>query len=262
MCVSPVVKELNSLSYDVIREPREGITPLMVLANASGRMERLGLLSAMIVNTVMLPEISPDQAAATINIERTDSFEFGFGIQLLKQLLKALGAPSADLSASFQNSNKLEFKYENVISNSVDLIALGGALKSAMPDIGNDLVRQLNGDGKAYVIVEILKSNAFSVTAKDSNGLDLKVELPGIQEVLGANVKVGSKSEGSRAVTFSGSKHLCFAFKSAPIWVEVTDSARFRLSKPSVTGLPMDLSAHTDALKPELLGAGELLRLR
>jgi hypothetical protein len=68
-------------------------------------------------------------------------------------------------------------------------------------------------DKEAYVITEVLKSNAIKVTAKDDSGASIGVDLPNIQNVLGAKVSVGASGAGSTDLIYQGQNPVTFGFK-------------------------------------------------
>jgi len=87
--------------------------------------------------------------------------------------------------------------------------------------------RNLQADlGASNVDVEIvaygpgigmLKSDSVAVTATDSSGQQVKVDVPAISGVVGVNVAVGTATDGSATLTYKGKEAVTFGFKAFEI---------------------------------------------
>ena len=76
----------------------------------------------------------------------------------------------------------------------------------------------LLNEEKVYVITDTIKSRKFTVMPKDSQGKGLDVQIPEIQRVVGAKIKVSGDKQGSSATTYEGKKPLVFGFKAVQLF--------------------------------------------
>ena len=70
----------------------------------------------------------------------------------------------------------------------------------------------LSGKATAWLIVEVLRSNSITVTASDSHGVDVGVDLPAIQNVLDAKIGVKPSNAANSTITFTGPEAVTFGF--------------------------------------------------
>lgn len=258
MCKDVSVNYLNSVGYNVIRLPREGIEPLSVLSGEKSRLELLGPIQSIMLEADQPPAISSGQAA-DINGKRTSKFDLSFGLKLLEKLLEALGAPSAGLDIGYKRAQKIEFEFKNVQFSKVDVLKLGEFLTKGTPNVFGDLMESLNDEGEAYVITEVIKSNTFTTSAYDNSGTNVGINLAGIKDVLGASAKVDVSQEGESKATFKGDKLLSFGFKASPIWIQtINGDARFRFKRPVGDGISFDLNQQLG----NVIFSNELVRIR
>jgi hypothetical protein len=261
-CGDPAVSFLNSLGYNPVRLPRADLQPFTLLTRSGPALKVLGPLSDIVTTNASPPSISLDKAAADINGQRSDGINIDFGLKVLAQLLEALGAPSLGLNFAYKNASKVEFSYENVLRDALTVTALDRYLNNAQPQVSTSLFNKLDEADEAFVISEVLKSNAFAVNATNTNGTSVEVDVPGIKDILGINTKVEVSSEDDRKVSYKGGQPLCFAFIAWSVWIEVKDGdARFRIGNPADKNLGLE-SMMVDAVpKPQPLKPGTLTRL-
>lgn len=110
-----------------------------------------------------------------------------------------------------------------------------------------------------YVIISTLQSDKISVQAADASGADLKVELPVVQEALGASLRAEYKGGSESTVTYAkDGRPVVFAVKAIRLVFEAAEDGldylrldRIPAESPLVKrpdairalGLPRDLSA-------------------
>ena len=70
----------------------------------------------------------------------------------------------------------------------------------------------LGEEAEAFLIVDVLKSTSITVTAKDDRGVEVAVDVPAIQGVVGANVKVASSGASNSTIKYSGATPVTFGF--------------------------------------------------
>jgi hypothetical protein len=87
-------------------------------------------------------------------------------------------------------------------------------------DAGNLILQQyVLGNGELYVVTQVAKSKKFSVHYEKQNGTDAAVDVPTLQALAGAKVKVGMAVGSASTIDFEGSTPLGFAFQCLEIGV-------------------------------------------
>jgi len=209
----PSITFLNKFGYNVIRLPRTGIEPLDVIGRDHST-QWLGPLSKVWTSAGPEPLPGPPHPAAAVNGQRTDALELSIGLSVLANTLAAFGASAPSLNAAFKNAHAVQFTYTNVTSTSVSPFDAGNYLTSGTLQTDNPVVKNYFGNEKvkAYLIVEVLKADSITVTATDSHGTELGVDLPHIEGVLDAKVGVKPSSSSNSTVTFTGPVPVTFGF--------------------------------------------------
>ena len=201
----PSVTFLNRFGYNVVKLPRVGIEPMDVVGKDE-TTQWLGPLRAVWVSTVPEPVLSPPRPAVQIVGQKTDQLDFGFGVKILANALAAFGATVPSVDFAFQRASKIQFSYSNVTSTAVAPLDAGNYLTNGKLNTDNPVVRHYftGQESQAFLIVDVLKSDSITATATDSHGVEIKVDVPAIQGVVGANVQVKPSGGSDSTITFTG----------------------------------------------------------
>jgi hypothetical protein len=209
---------LRDLGYTPIRLPREKIQPMDLVGKLPGgsRAKQLGSLMKLVIPRpdAQVPAVTRDEAVGQVSGKKTDKLDIGLGLNLLSSIFAALGGVSASLQAAFNKARQIEFVYEDVMSDSVDIIDLRGYLgKRPSLDPNNPILDDyFIGDGQVVVITRTLKSDSFGVQATDDKGNKVDIDV----QVLGNDLAKGgidASKDSDMKVSFKGSKSLVFAFQ-------------------------------------------------
>jgi hypothetical protein len=269
MCTDASLTYLNKFGFNVVRLPRENISPLTLLGKNGGQLSRLGPLSGIVIPgpKAVEPPVITDKVAANVNGQRTDKLDVNIGVKILERLLEAMGAGGLDLSLSFSKAARIEFLYQNVLTDYSDATAVASYLQNSTPNIASPLLDYVDDSKHSFVITETLKSDSFSISATDSSGASAQVNLPSIQQAIGINGNVNASSNSQSSVSFQGKQKLVFGFKAFPCWIQVHNgSAAFRLAPPH-DGTPGPLSLTIPGLTdphtptPVIFGERKLLTI-
>ena len=209
----PSVTFLNQFGYNVVKLPRVGIEPMDII----GRDETtqwLGPLASVWKSTEAVPIPSPPRAAAPINGQKTDQLQVTFGLKILANALAAFGATVPALDATYSRARKVQFAYTNVTSTVVAPLEAGNYLAAGTLNTANPVVTHYftDEDPQAFLIVDVLKSDTITVTASDEHGVELALDVPNIQALVGAKVAVKPSGTSSSSLAFSGQQPVTFGF--------------------------------------------------
>jgi hypothetical protein len=264
----PSVTYLNSFGYNVVKLPRVGIEPMDVIGSDDAN-QWLGPLSLVWTSTDPVPTPGAPMPAVQVVGQKTDQLELGFGLKILANALAAFGATMPSLDIAYKRARKVQFSFANVTSSAVAPFAAGNYLTKGTLKTDNPVVRHyfLDDEADAYLITDVLKSASITVSATDDNGVEVGVDVPAIQGVVGAKVSVKTENAASSTLTFTGPVPVTFGFIVDQIlydgktWslrgVKPGSGHAFALATPA-PGAP---AARADTAAPILLGRGCRVRI-
>jgi hypothetical protein len=213
LCSDPRLTYLNGLGYNVLKLPREGVEPLEVLGRDQNSMDDLGTISSIWTSTVPVPQPTSTQAM-DVNGQKTNDLKLSVGLDILASVLQGMGVPAPSLNTAYSKASSVQFTFTNVQVVRVAPLEVGKYLAHGDLDVSNAFASYFQDhDKEAYVITEVLKSNALKVTAKDNSGVAVSVDLPNIQNVLGAKVSVATSGSSDTDLTYQAQNLVTFGFK-------------------------------------------------
>jgi hypothetical protein len=261
-CRESSIDFLRGLGYTPIQLPRERINPMDMVGRLSGgtRAKQLGSLTKIVIGAVPAPEIIRGEQVGQVSGKRTDKLDIGIGLNLLSKFFSALGVFSASLSAAFARAKQIEFQYEDVTSDSVEIVDLRGYLgKRPSLDPNNPVVDDyFIGGGQVVVITRTLKSTGFGVFASDEKGNKVDIDVDVLKEDL-AKAGVDSSKGSEMKVSFKGTKGLVFAFQGLLLRID-TGGLKVSDEVPAEFGIFATKPAGSD-LTPVVLARDGLLAL-
>jgi hypothetical protein len=218
---------LKDRGYSVFRVPRSDTRPLHTLVRTGKKdLDRLGELGTItIAGTNPLPPVSADNVAPIeISGKESSSTKIEVGINILGNLIKALGGNTLGISAGFTRAKALIFKYENVLEDHVTVDRLDQFLTtcSFRPD-GTAVIDALIDD-TVFVITSTLKSKKFTVNAKGDSGTSVGLDVPAINGLVSGSLKVDVTKATEGTVTFeSATVPVVFGFQAIQIFTDESD---------------------------------------
>jgi hypothetical protein len=250
-CQDRSVDYLQSLGYDVVREPAADIWPLDLLYEEDGALMRWGNLPAYWTSSTIPPAIPAAVPAADINGSNSSELSASIGLSLLGGFLRGLGALNPNLQAAYNNSATLTFSFTGVQKVALDELAVAAWIAAGGPAATVASLPLFHaGDGSLYVITSVVQSASISVVAKDTRGAQVSVDAGALAS---GKLQISHSSENDGTVTYSGSTPLTFGFQSLELHIQ---NGRWTLGS---TGTDVPLAA---AVVPRrVLRPARLLRL-
>ena len=257
-CKDPSLTFLNSAGYNVIRLPRVGVEPLDILGKEQV-VERLGRIEQMWTSAQALPPVNGPNDASAVNGKKSSEMKISIGLKLLSTALGAMGAAVPEVSLAYSKARHVTFAFTDVKTVGVDPLAVGQYLSAGDLSSGNPFVRKFfeDEDCSAFIITEVLKSKSITVTATGDSGVEVAVDVPAIQQAVGARVGVTSASSANSTLTYTGNELLAFGFKCFGI-AFVNGRWEVFSARPSA-GLAFAAPTPGAPLTPMLLGEGRLV---
>jgi len=226
---------LKSVGYSPIRLPKTNLRPLQLLTKKGKDLDRLGDLSTVFTagSNIPLPEIKED-IAATISGQRSSDLKIGVGLSILGSIIGAMGGSKLGLDATYQQAKTIAFEYRDVIEESVDVAKLDQFLADADTNPFSRYVTELLDSDDVYVTTSTIKSKRFTVDAKASRGVDVRLNVPEIQGVVGGSVKVSGHENSASKLTYEGNVPLVFGFQAVRLFYERSRYTAFEPLEPKV----------------------------
>jgi hypothetical protein len=219
-CTDKSMTALANLGYNVVRHPSANLGPLTLIGKQNDEFLQLGSISKLITNSPgALPTVTKDQPGAGIQGQSSSSLDLGIGANILGSFIGGMGG-TLGVNVSYTDARQITFIYTDVTLDSVEPLDLGEYLKNGHVNADNLILEQyVLGKGELFVITKIAKSNKFSVSYQKKNSTGAKVDVPALQALASANVKVSLDSANSSVVDFEGRTPLSFAFQCLQVGV-------------------------------------------
>lgn len=216
MCRDRFINYLKEYGYNVVRLPKSDVRPLQILTRQGRDMDRLGDLITVLVpgENVALPKVSENAHAANISGQRTSDLSLGIGLSILGSIIGAMGGSTLGLDAKYKEARSIMFEFHGVLEDRVEVAELDMFLGDADVSPFSRHVADLLEADQVYVTTATIKSTKFTVEAKSSSGTALEVDVPMVQQVVGANVAVSTNPNAASKITYEGKVPLVFGFQA------------------------------------------------
>ncbi|HKG08075.1 MAG TPA: hypothetical protein VKB19_16545 [Pedobacter sp.] len=207
----------------------------------NGSFETLGSIDSVLIagNSKTLPEIKADENAAGVSGKKTSDLSAGVALSILGNIISAMGG-NLGIDAQYTNAKTITFEFQDVKSDSVDIIKLDMYLNDADIDPLSKQVRALLESDDIFIITSVIKSNKISVegTKKDNSGL--KVDVPVVKEIVGGKINIESNGDEASKVSYSGDSTLVFGFKAIRL---VYEKGKYSAFEQADEGTPLSIDS-------------------
>jgi hypothetical protein len=228
----PFVNALKSFGYLVVRLPKADLEPLELLSRQGKDLSRLGPLAKLLTagEDIALPSIKAGVPTAPISGSRTGELKIGLGLSLLGNIIGAMAGSKLGLDVQYKSARSAVFEFADVSEDRVDLVDVDQYLGDADLNPASVFVGKLLEADKLYVVTSVIKSSKFIFEAKGSSGIGVELDVPVIQQAVGANVEVSAASAHASKITYEGKIPLVFGFQAIQLFYE---NGRFTSFKPA-----------------------------
>jgi len=218
-CEDKALTYLNNVGYNVVRLPRSDVKPLDILGQEESQpLERLGALPLVWQSAAPTPEPAAGDTAG-ISGRSTSAIKLSFGLKILENVLSCMGAAIPQVNGAYSRARSIRFEFREPVILSVDLFAIGRYLAKGDLATDNPVVSRymLSEDARAYVIYEVLLSQAIRVSALDEHEADAQVHVDLVKEAVGGNIEVTANGSSRGDLTYRGKTPLAFGYKAQEI---------------------------------------------
>lgn len=221
-CKDPYISYLKEFGYNVVRLPKANIHPLQIVVKKGGIFENIGTISTLLVKggTIDEPKIAEDAPLASISKNRTNDMSSAIGLNILGDVLGAMGGSKIGLDVQYTNARTIAFEFLDVMEDTIEIAELDQYLTDAEINPFSKHLRKLLESDDIYIITSTIKSDKISVTGTSKDNKTVDVDVPAIKEIVGGKVKVDASSNKDSKVIFQGNIPLVFGFKAVRLSYE------------------------------------------
>jgi hypothetical protein len=244
-CKDPSLTAIQSKGYNVVRLPRVDMAPTQLLVSRDKKLQRLGDLLSVFVPAVggpPPPAIKPDAPGPNIGGTKSAELQLDIGLNVLGGLISALGGSAIGVNFAYSRASSVQFEFGSTLESSAEIAQIDMFLASAAINPFARAVAEMLADDIVYVVTSTLKSSTISVVARDAQNRALGLDVPVIQNAVGANMTVTALTADASVVTYQGAVPLVFGFQAVRL---VFDGGRYRTMKLIEAGSIVAESAAT-----------------
>jgi hypothetical protein len=237
-CKDPALTILKDQGYNVVQFPKADLRPTQLLSRKGNKLQRIGeLTTTFIPGATALPSISDDQPGPNISGTKSANIDINVGLSILSGLISALGASTLGLSGSYTQARKIQFEFDTCIENHTEISALDAFLAGASVNPLARAVTDMLNDDDIFVVTSTIRSAKINTIATDSNNAAISLDVPVVQNTVGANVKVTASGAASATVAYQGSVPLAFGYQAVQLIFADGAYRTMRLSDAGSTAL-------------------------
>lgn len=236
-CQDPFVTYLKSYGYNTIRLPRANIRPLQLLTKSGRDLAWLGDLTDVFVpkaTPIPAPPIQYNVEAPNIQGQRTGSLSVGVTLSILGPVIGAMGGSKLGLDTAYKRANSARFEFTEVQSDMITTTKLDEFLGGSDINPNSVAVGQMLEASQVFVVTNTVKSKKFTIETAAQSGQSVGLDVPVIQQVVGAAIKVSADQAQASRITYEGSVPLIFGFQAVQIFYD--SSGRYTMLKPLAPG--------------------------
>jgi hypothetical protein len=212
-------KHLADLGLTAIALPNGVFGPLSLIYEWHGRRGWSNDFGALVQNGAgSPPPVSAPAAFPDLSGKVVHSSDVKGGLSILSGLIGALGGGTLGIKGGFESASTIEFQYSSVTMVEVSAVGLENFIASGSPPSPDTLLGRYLGD-HLFVATRVLRSREFLISAQQSSGQSIALDVPVLQQAVGANVAVEKKDASSFKIGFKGDQDVSFAF--VPYWIRL-----------------------------------------
>jgi hypothetical protein len=226
ICKNPTTDLLrDTFKATPVNPPESSVQPLLVFAlKPGGSAQKRGHFQHLLADDAPLQlEVSQNRVSDTA-LERTQSVDLDFGINIMEALLKGFKIDAAPVNAALKNARQISFSFTNIYRHSIDINQLGKQLIGRHLDIQNpalSIFTDPTDPWQMLLVTDVLVSNEIAINAEKSTDGSLDINLEALQAyITGANLKVKASKKQGDTIVFEGEEQLTFAFSCVRVIVE------------------------------------------
>jgi hypothetical protein len=218
----PFITYLKSFGYNPIRLPRVNFTPLSVMSKSGKELTWLGSVTDLFISPAWTvpPAVTLNQPSSSIAGQRSGDLSLGVGISILGGLIAALGGNTLGLHTAYQSAKTITFEFPDVLNDYIAPAQLDSYLGNSDVNPASVTLSAMLDADDIYIITNVVKSSKYTIEAKDSRGISVAVDVPVLEQAIGANLKIAGTSAGNTKVNYEGKTPLVFGFQAVRLFYE------------------------------------------
>jgi len=217
------ISYLKDRGYCVLRMPRSDARPLQTLRKAGKKdLTRLGELATITTaGANRLPRLSRDNVAPIqIAGKESSSTKVEVGLNILGNLIEALGGNKLGASLGFASAKTMTFTFDDVLEDNIAVDELDQYLTAC--SFRPDMISVTNAliDDEVYVITSTIKTTKFTIHAKGEGGVKVGLDVPVVSGVASGSLAVDTGRATEGTVSYVGTTPVVFGFQAVRLFVD------------------------------------------
>jgi len=232
ICKNEITDEIrNKFGANPLKVPDSTYQPLLLLEIDRKRSKILGMLEDLLMDEFNydLPLNSSD--LAEVSGSETNKIGINLGFSILENFVTAFGGQAPDFKTALNKTKKISFSFSNVQRIWFSVLKLGKILSNhnIKADPNNIFIKNIMGKNKSRLalVTDIIISNSFSCKSYNENDLQVNIDVPLIEGMLGdMNLDMNIEKAGENEIKFNKENPLTFAFSCVEILIDENGNIR------------------------------------
>lgn len=203
--VTQTNKALNQLGYRALALPKSELDALTIFRRGKGQIGLWGSPSSVfeIPNAGVIPPVTHGNVPA-ITAASDSSLDANIAAEVVGSFLGAAADAIAKIGLSIKHAASVSITFSGIEEQKAlpaDISAFATASTLRFAPGSGALFDAAKGDD-FFIAVSVLRAHKISISAKDSHGASITLNLPVIQGIAGGSAAVNVTGNNSAAVTF------------------------------------------------------------
>lgn len=220
----PLLKQLHaSFNATPFLPPSSKVVELLYLVGHRGQQTfPLGPIESVLVKNGIPFNLKPNNGRSTnVSLNKSGNFNLDLGFRLLDGIFKGFDLKMEPLKAVLKGEREIALTFENVRRKNITHIELGSALMGQRVNMEHPSIGMLkNKKMGIYIVSSLLQSNQFTIQLGKTKNGSFDIEVPSIEAIADAGLKVGGDGKTELSCTHSGKNYLTFAFSCFELKLE------------------------------------------
>jgi hypothetical protein len=209
----------KSSAYEVVPDPDMDLSPLSIIDE---HFTKIGDLWDFIdfTSEVQAPDIKRNEKKIDRNQVFVNTTDADLHVGLLNKFFSNLGLSSADFKINFNETKKIEMKFDNVLSDSTFPVKIAEYIGKGQFTSNDEKIKLVDKHAKTFLLFDIIKSNSISVKLMNAQGAGAKTDISIIKDIgeIGSHIQIDEK--GDTIITYAYPEPLTIGVKQYGFWAE------------------------------------------
>lgn len=248
----PFLDLLKQVGFLPVRIPRADIEPLGLVSRSGKELNLLGdVAQALETGEAAKPHTVADiRTAAAVQQTQTTQMTRGAGLSFLGNIIQSLSGKSCEIESAFKRAATIAMEFAGVSIDRIDVVMLDRYLSRASIHPDCRAIREQLTKDECGIITAVMKCRRYVVSAAQQDGSEVSLEVPLLQQAVGAQVRVSAVNQSQSKVAYEGRVPLVFGIQAVRLFYD--RKGRFTAFDPMAPGSAMMRGLSAPVRVPQL----------